>query len=179
MKILLTLTAGIALLGAAGLMGSAKSQAAQNDVYAFGVTTQNPGCTEDGQPFCLTATVSFRVLAVQHGDGHAWGEVSRFNHANGITRTGYVTCMTVADDKAAIGGIETTPEDNVPFLLIVQDRGVPGDSVSDRISPYAIFPPGDPGLSELPPDFPRTCPSPDSIYGYFPQASGDITVTGE
>jgi hypothetical protein len=31
----------------------------------------------------------------------------------------------------------------------------------------------------LPPDFPHSCPSPDSIYGYFPQASGDITVTGE
>jgi hypothetical protein len=178
MKILLTLTAGIALLGTAGLMGSAKSQAAQNDVYAFGVTIQNPGCTEDGQPFCLSSAFTYRVLAVQHGDGHAWGVVSRFRHESGTTRTGYVTCMTVADGRAAIGGIETTPSSD-PFVLVVQDRGVPGGSVSDRISPYAVFPPGDPGLSELPPDFPRTCPSPDSSFGYFPQASGDITVTGE
>jgi hypothetical protein len=178
MKILLTLMAGIAVLGAAGLMGSAKSQAAQNDVYAFGVTSQTPGCTEDGPPFCYPSAFSFRVLAVQHGNGHAWGLVSRFRHDSGTTRTGYVTCMTVADGKAAIGGIETTPSSD-PFLLYVQDRGVPGDSVSDRISPYAIFPPGDPGLSELPPDFPHSCPSPDSTYGYIPQASGDITVTGE
>jgi hypothetical protein len=178
MKILLTFTAGIALLVAAGLMGSARSQAAQNDVYAFGVTSQNPGCTEDGPPICLSSAFTFRVLAVQHGDGHAWGEVSRFRHESGTTRNGYVTCMTVADGKAAIGGIETTPV-SVPFLLYVQDRGVPGDSVSDRIGPYSIFPPGDPGLSDLPPDFPRTCPSPDSPGGYFPQASGDITVTGE
>jgi hypothetical protein len=178
MKILLTLTAGIALLVAAGLMGSAKSQAAQNDVYAFGVTTQNPGCTEDGPPFCYSSAYSFRVLAVEHGNGHAWGLVSRFSHASGNTRTGYVTCMTVADGKAAIGGIETTPSGD-PFLLYVQDRGVPGSSISDRISPYAIFPPGDPGLPDLPPDFPSTCPSPDSIYGYLPQASGDITVAGE
>ena len=178
MKILLTLTAGIALLGAAALMGSARSQAAQNDVYSFGVTSQNPGCTEDGPLICFSSALTFRVLAVQHGDGHAWGMVSRFRHESGTTRTGYVTCMTVADGKAAIGGFETTPSSD-PFLLYVQDRGVPGDSVPDRISPYAIFPPGDPGLSELPPDFPRTCPSPDSTFGYFPQASGDITVTAE
>ena len=177
MKLLLTLAAGIALLAVAGFAGSA-SQAAQNDVYAFGVTIQNPGCTEDGQQFCLSSAFTYRVLAVQHGEGHAWGEVSRFRHESGTTRTGYVTCMTVADGKAAIGGIETAPS-NDPFLLIVQDRGVPGDSVSDRINPYAIFPPGDPGLSDLPPDFPRTCPSPDSPLGYFPQASGDITVAGE
>ena len=177
MKILLTLAAGIGLLAVAGLTGSV-SQAAQNDVYAFGVTSQDPGCTEDGQLFCLPSAFTYRVLAVQHGEGHAWGTVSRFRHASGTTRTGYVTCMTIADGKAAIGGIETTPSSD-PFLVVVQDRGVPGDSVSDRISPYAIFPPGDPGLSELPPDFPRTCPSPDSPFGYFPQASGDITVTGE
>ena len=49
----------------------------------------------------------------------------------------------------------------------------------DRISPYAIFLRAI-RLSELPPDFPRTCPSPDSNSGgYFPQASGDITVAGE
>jgi hypothetical protein len=178
MRILLTFTAGIALLAVAGFVGSVKSDAAQNDVYAFGVTSQNPGCTEDGPPFCYSSAFSFRVLAVQHGEGHAWGLVSRFNHANGITRTGYVTCMTVANGKAAIGGIETTPGSD-PFLLSVQDRGVPGDAVSDRIGLYSIFPPGDPGLSDLPPDFPRTCPSPDSIHGYIPQASGDITVTGE
>ena len=178
MKILLTLAAGIALLVAASLMGSPRSQAAQNDVYAFGVTIQNPGCTEDGQLFCLSSAFTYRVLAVQHGEGHAWGVVSRFRHENGTTRNGYVTCMTVADGKAAIGGFETAPSSD-PFLIVVQDRGVPGDSVSDRISPYAIFPPGDPGLSELPPDFPRTCPSPDSAFGYFPQASGDITITGE
>ena len=176
MRILLTFTAGIALLAVAGFTGSVKSHAAQNDVYAFGVTSQNPGCTEDGPPFCLSSAVSFRVLAVQHGEGHAWGVVSRFRHASGTTRTGYVTCMTVADGNAAIGGFETTPSTD-PFLLYVQDRGVPGDSVSDRIGPYAFFPPGDPLLSDLPPDFPRTCPSPASIYGYFPQATGDITVT--
>jgi hypothetical protein len=176
MKILLTLTAGIALLGAAGLMGSAKSQAAQNDVYAFGVTGQNPGCTEDGPPFCYPSAFLYRVLAVQHGEGHAWGVVSRFRPDRGTTRTGYVTCMTVADGKAAIGGFETTPS-NDPFLLYVQDRGVPGDSVSDRLGPYAIFPPGDPEWSRLPADFPHSCPSPDSPGGYLPQASGDITVT--
>jgi hypothetical protein len=177
MKILLSLAAGIALLAAAGVTGST-SHAAQNQVYAFGVTSQNPGCTEDGPPFCLSSAVSFRVLAVMHGDGHAWGLISRLNHANGITRTGEVTCMTVADGKAAIGGIETSPSGD-PFLLYVQDRGVPGGSISDRIGPYALYPPGDPDLPRLPPDFPRTCPSPDSIYGYFPQASGDITVTSD
>jgi hypothetical protein len=178
MRFLLTFTAGIALLAVAGFTGSVKSQAAQNDVYAFGVTSQNPGCTEDGPLVCYSSAFTFRVLAVRHGEGHAWGVVSRFRHESGTTRTGYVTCMTVADGKAAIGGIETIPGSD-PFLLYVQDRGIPGDSVSDRISPYAIFPPGDPGLSELPPDFPRTCPSPDSTFGYFQQASGDITVTGE
>lgn len=177
MKTLLTLAAGIALLAAAGVTGSA-SHAAQNEVYAFGVTSQNPGCTEDGLTFCLPFTYTYRVLAVEHGEGHAWGLVSRFNHENGVTRKGQVMCMTVADGKAAIGGIETDPTGD-PFLVVVQDRGLPGSSVSDRISPYAVYPPGDPDLLRLPPDFPRTCPSPDSIYGYFPQASGDITVTSD
>lgn len=176
MRILLAFAAGIALLAVAGFMGSVKSQAAQNQVYAFGATSQNPGCTEDGPPFCYVAANTYRVLAVEHGNGHAWGEVSRFNHGTGITRTADVTCISVADGKAAIGGMETYP-DSVPFLLYVQDRGLPGNSVSDRISPYAIFPPGDPDLARLPADFPHTCPSPDSIYGYFPQATGDITVT--
>jgi hypothetical protein len=54
MKILLSLAAGIALLAAAGVTGST-SHAAQNQVYAFGVTSQNPGCTEDGPPFCLSS----------------------------------------------------------------------------------------------------------------------------
>src|SRR5438093_3852137 len=106
MKILLTLAAGIALLAIASFTGSA-SHAAQNQVYAFGVTSQNPGCTEDGPPFCLPFTYTFRVLAVQHGDGHAWGLVWRRNHDTGLVRTGVVTCMTAADGKAAIGGIET------------------------------------------------------------------------
>ena len=174
MKILLTLAAGIALLAAAGVTGSA-SKAAQNQVYAFGVSSQNPGCTEDGPTFCLSSAVTFRVLAVRHGDGHAWGFVWRFRHESGTVRRGEVTCMTVADGKAAIGGFETEPSSD-PFLLYVQDRGLPGGSVPDRVGPYAIYPPGDPDLPRLPADFPRTCPSPDSIYGYFPQASGDITV---
>jgi hypothetical protein len=177
MKILLTLAAGIALLAVAGFTGSA-SQAAQNQIYAFGVTTQNPGCTEDGPPFCYAFTYTYRVLAVQHGEGHAWGLVSRLNHDTGVVRNAEVTCMTVADGKAAIGGFETAPTED-PFLLYLQDRGLPGSAVADRLSPYAVFPPGDPGLSRLPADFPRTCPSPDSIYGYLQQASGDITVAGD
>jgi hypothetical protein len=177
MKILLSLAAGVALLAVAGFAGSA-SQAAQNQVYAFGVSTQSPGCTEDGQQYCLPFTYTYRVLAVEHGEGHAWGLVSRFNHDTGVTREGQVTCVTVVDGKAAIGGIETAPSGD-PFLLYVQDRGLPGSSLSERVGPYAIFPPGDPDLPRLPSDFPRTCPSPDSIYGYFPQASGDITVTSD
>lgn len=177
MKILLTLAASVALLALAAFTGSA-SHAAQNQVYAFGVTSQNPGCTEDGPPFCLPFTYTYRILAVEHGNGHAWGLVSRFNHGTGLTRTGEVTCITVADGRMAIGGIETSPGSD-PFLLYVQDRGVPGGSATDRISPYAVFPPGDPDLPRLPPDFPQTCPSPDSIYGYFPQASGDVTVRSD
>ena len=174
MKILLIFATAATVIAIAGFAGSA-SHAAQNHLYSFGVTTQNPGCTEDPPGFCLSATYAYRILAVQHGNDDAWGTFSRFNYMTGVTRRGDVTCMTVADGKAAIGGFETSP-DNVPFILWVQDRGVPGDSVSDRISPYAIFPPGDPDLARLPADFPRTCPSPDSFYGYFPQASGDVTV---
>ena len=177
MKTLLILTTGIAAIAIAGFAGST-GKAAQNQVYAFGTTTQNPGCTEDGPPFCYASTLTYRVLAVEHGNGHAWGIVSRFNYGTGITRSAYVTCMTVAGDKAAIGGMETSP-DNVPFLLYVQDRGLPGGSLSDRISPYAILPPGDPDLPRLPADFPHTCPSPDSTYGYLPQANGDITIASD
>ena len=49
MKLLLTPCSGPSAASGAGFAGSA-SQAAQNDVYAFGVASQNPGCTEDGPP---------------------------------------------------------------------------------------------------------------------------------
>lgn len=84
--------------------------------------------------------------------------------------------MTVAGGRAAVGGIETVPSGD-PFLLYVEDRGPIGSAVPDRISPLAILPEGDPDRSLLPPDFPRTCPSPDSINGYLPLTSGDISVT--
>jgi hypothetical protein len=177
MKILLTLTAGALLLVAAGSLGSASGRAAQDKVFAFGVTTQNPGCTEDGPPFCYPFTYTYRVLAVEYGDGHAWGLFSRRNHDTGLVRTGQVTCMTVAGGRAAIGGIETSPSGD-PFLLYLEDRGQPGDGVPDRISPYSVFPPGDPEWPNLPRDFPRTCPAADSVSGYLPQASGDVTTGG-
>ena len=49
MRILLTLTAGVALLAVAGFMGSVKSQAAQNHVYAFGATTQIQAARKTGR----------------------------------------------------------------------------------------------------------------------------------
>lgn len=147
--------------------------------YVFGVATHGPGCAEDVPPprvpFCFDGSRTLRVLAVRHGNGHAWGPFSRFNPTNGFTRKGEVTCMTVAGGRAAIGGIETVPS-GVPFLLYVDDRGPIGSGIPDRISPLAIFPEGDPDLPSLPPDFPWTCPSPDSIYGYLPLVSGDLSV---
>jgi hypothetical protein len=177
MKILLTLAAGVAVVAVAGFTGSV-SQAAQDHVYAMGVTNQDPGCTEEPPPFCLPFAYTYRVLAVEHGTGHAWGFVSRLNHGNGVVRTGDVTCMTSANGRAAIGGIETSPS-GLPFLLYLDDRGPPEAGANDRISAYAIFPPDDPDLPRLPPDFPRTCPSPDPIYGSFAQASGDVTVVAD
>jgi hypothetical protein len=176
----------IAVLGgvaAIAYAGSAASQSNEKHSYAFGSGTHGPGCAEDvpppGVPFCYQVSITYSLLAVQRGNGHAWGLITRLNNGNGFRRTDEVTCMTVADGKAAIGGIETSPPSGLPVLLYVDDRGPIGSLVPDRISAEYLFPEGDPAWSEVPPDFPRTCPSPNSFLGYYPLTSGDLSVTDD
>lgn len=79
----------VALLAATAFAGSAAGGARQHRSYAFGVGTHGPGCAQDVPPprvpFCYAVSLTYRLLAVQRGQGHAWGVFSRFNHGNGFT----------------------------------------------------------------------------------------------
>ena len=104
------------------------------------------------------------------------GYFDRTNVANGNTFAGAVTCFTVSGKQATVGGILTrTPDGSgigAPFLVQVLDNGRPGTSLSDGISPFEIFGPGEttPAVG-----FPYICPA-ASPLGYYSLTSGDIIV---
>jgi len=99
---------------------------------------------------------------------------------------GPVTCLNVLGETAVFGGViteqatpeGTTPLVGVPFLIWVVDNGSASDGdPPDLISPYAVFPDGDPDRPLLPHAFPNVCPQPfPSLYGYFPLTSGNVVV---
>ncbi|MGH3104776.1 MAG: hypothetical protein ACRDN6_11850 [Gaiellaceae bacterium] len=180
--------AGAGALAAAGFAGLAPTTetGVKGDI-AFGVGTFGPGCTQDTPPprpiFCTASNFTVRLLALAGPNGfRVHGFFERRNNQNGNTFSGPITCLNVQGKTASIGGVVTrTPSPTgegtgVPYLVYVVDNGPPGSATPDLISPFAVLPPGDPDLAFVPPNFPDTCPSPASIYGYFPLTSGDITV---
>jgi hypothetical protein len=152
--------------------------------YTFGVGNFGPACwqTHGGQ-FCSPFNFTSRILAVQQGNQRAWGQFERHNNVNGGTFFGPVACITVDGNRAAIGGVLTEEPGQPgisagdPYVIYVEDNGPPGGSSADQISVLAVLPPGDPDLALMPTEFPNVCPSADSIFGYAPLTSGDITVS--
>jgi hypothetical protein len=152
-------------------------------VYTFGAGDFGPACwqTHSG-PFCAPFDYSFRLLGIRPGAGSPWGIFERRNNDTGGVFRGRVTCMTVEGNHASIGGILTaTPGqpgivDGDPFIIYVEDNGPVGSPTRDQISVLAILPANDPDRPLMPERFPEVCPSADSLYGYAPLTSGDITV---
>lgn len=153
--------------------------------YAYGVGNFGPGCWEThGGPFCTPFNYTVRLLGVRRGhSGRAWGEFQRRNNVTGGSFTGRVTCMGVDGNRASIGGflnVAATPQPGIavgdPFLFYVEDNGTLGSATPDQISALVVLPPGDPDLPLMPVAFPWVCPSADTLYGYMPLTSGDITV---
>lgn len=155
--------------------------------HVFGAGTLGPGCWQipDFGPFCTPFNFTVRLLGISEGEsGRARGVFERHNNVSGGTFRGDVTCMTVNGSEAAIGGILTrTPSGSGvgdPFVLHVLDNGTLDGSDGtdpDRISAFATFPPGDPGLAAMPPNFPHACPGAESQLGYLPLTAGDITLS--
>jgi hypothetical protein len=153
--------------------------------YAFGVGTYGPACWQThGGPFCSPFNYTSRILAVQQGNHRAWGTFERRNNATGGTFAGTVTCMTVEGNRASIAGILTREPGaqpgisvGMPYVIYVEDSGTPGSSTPDQISALSILPADDPDRPLMPERFPLVCPAADSIYGYAPLTSGDITVS--
>lgn len=156
-----------------------------NSSYSFGVGNFGPGCWEThAGPFCTPFDYTMRLIGVGLGEsGRAWGEFERRNNPRGTSLSGRVTCTTVEGNRAAIGGfftIKASPQPGFevgdPFVFYVEDNGQIGTPVADRISALAVLPADDPDRPLMPDAFPWICPSADSIYGYLPLTSGDITV---
>lgn len=153
--------------------------------YAFGVGDFGPACWQThGGPFCTPFTYSLRLFGVQRGAGQtAFGLFERVNHSTGGTLAGRVTCMDVEGTRASIGGfftqVATQPGFGVgdPFVFYIENNGALGSAKPDRVSALAALPENDPDLPLMPAGFPYVCPSADSLYGYAPLNSGDITVT--
>ncbi|HET8652787.1 MAG TPA: hypothetical protein VFM13_09470 [Gaiellaceae bacterium] len=91
--------------------------------------------------------------------------------------------MDVEGTRASIGGfftqVATQPGFGVgdPFVFYIEDNGALGSATPDRVSALAALPENDPDRPLMPAGFPYVCPSADSLYGYAPLNSGDITVT--
>lgn len=150
--------------------------------YAFGVGDFGPGCTVDRvpphPPFCLAFDFTVRVLAVSRGHRHrAWGLFERRNNVTGFVFAGSVTCMNIDGNRASIAGFLEPQPGSDPYYIHVEDKGPPGSGVVDRLSPLHVLPPGDPEFEAMPLGFPRVCPEPTSLAGWFPLTSGDITVS--
>jgi hypothetical protein len=136
-----------------------------------------PGCTIGGaQTLCDDRFLDFQLAALSGSIGSGLpvvGLFERVNPFNGGTFDGAVTCFKVSGNQAAIGGFVTrpSPELHTPFLVYVNDNGLPGGI--DGISPFLIFGPGEP----LPvAGFPFVCPPPPAPLGYFPLTSGSILL---
>jgi len=178
------LLAGLSVATIAAARADDDGAPAPKREYAFGVGTFGPGCWEThGGPFCTPFNYTLRLLGVRRGHGgRAWGEFQRRNNVTGGSFTGRVTCMSVDGIRASIGGfLISTPgqpgiADGDPFLFYVEDNGTLGSATPDQISALVVLPPGDPDLPLMPAGFPRICPSADTLYGYLPLTSGDITV---
>lgn len=175
----------VAALSAGQIAAARSDEAPKRRDHAFGAGTFGPGCWQThGGPFCVPYSYTARILGVQRGHGHrAWGEFERRNHGTGGVFSGSVTCTNVSGNRAAIGGFLTqTPGGpgvgaGDPFIVYVADNGPLASEARDEISALAVLPAGDPDRPLMPARFPRTCPSADSIYGYLPLATGDITVS--
>ncbi len=139
---------------------------------ALGTGTYGPGCTTTG--VCDDRSFRFQLAAVAGPAGSpAFGYFARTRVANGNSFSGPVTCMTVADGKAAVGGYATPPDGSpaTPFLVYVTDNSQPGGA--DGISQFWIFGPDE----QLPaPGFPFTCPAPESPTGFFPLTGGSVLI---
>ncbi len=156
---------------------------------AVGSGTYGPGCaielppTKD--PFCLTTQV--RRFAFSATSDPLGGD-AQGTWTTDTTPTrhwaGTITCLNVAGNTASFGGVITESPNpsavppGTPFIEYVVDNTQVDPALPDLISPFAILPPGDPDLANVPADFPATCPPPvPSLAGYFPVTSGDIAVT--
>lgn len=177
--------AGLSVATIAGAWALEDEGQPRSREYTFGAGTFGPACWQThAGPFCAPFSYTFRLLGARRGNGRAWGVFERRNNVTGGVFTGRVTCVNVAGNRAAVGGILTrTPgqpgiTDGDPFLVYVEDNGPLDSTTPDQISALVVLPEGDPDLPLMPARFPRVCPSADSIYGYAPLTSGDITVAG-
>lgn len=110
--------------------------------------------------------VHFRVDAQSTSDGGASGSYLYRNLGVDLTFTGRVTCLDVAGNQAAVGGVitklianETSIEVGDAFLVFFIDNGNPyrGQDGPDVVSQTYVFPGSELDV-EVPGDFPDTCP---------------------
>jgi hypothetical protein len=172
----LTMTLAVLVLAVAA-PASAKARQAFFSHAAVGTGAFGPGCTTGGQVFCDSRSFVFHLAALSGSGFPALGYFDRTNVANGNTFAGAVTCLRVSGNQASVGGILTrTPDGSgigAPFLVYVLDNGRPGATLSDGISPFEIFGPGEttPAVG-----FPYSCPPASSPLGYYSLTSGDVIV---
>jgi hypothetical protein len=147
--------------------------------FVAGGGTFGPSCTLDSRTgrYCDGRRFSFQVFATETPSGGVIGRFQRVRLDTGGTFIGRVTCVSTDGVNAAVGGIVTHAPGpggaGIPFRVFVREGAT---ALGDGISPFEVFPPGDPGWKYVPADFPKTCPLPISLLGYFPLTSGGVLV---
>jgi hypothetical protein len=183
MKKALVLLAVIgALIGSGAAYSSLSEGGPSDDPFVVGGGRFGPGCFDLNQSFCFPAPRDLSVDAHLEKDGTKVSGVVYYGNNDGVQRVRIdVTCLAVAGNRAAIGGIvrdHSSPEFvGWGALLFLIDNGQPGLPSRDRSSPLFVDSLTSTGW---PAGFPYTCPAPDSTInniGFQALHSGDIVVS--
>jgi hypothetical protein len=171
--LVLAATVAVALAGgvAFGAGGSPKADFVVGGGEISGCISLDP-CPLPNVPFAVDA-YSNKKGTNAHGTYTQVGAIER----------GQVTCVNVDGNTASVGGI--IKKSSLPlvhpgehFVIYFVDNGPPVNGVSPDLTSRPDLNPeaNDPPLETLPPDFPNSCPSPVSPFGYTPVKSGDVIV---
>ena len=143
----------MAVVAAAVSFGASPNAGPRDAVWGGGHFTFDVGGFQVQRDFSLTA------------------ELGRFGQPDGSFVYGLngvsardsevITCLAVSANRAVIAGWDA--QQGWPFLFYVVDNGKPSSGRRDQVSPLLLVDMNNDDLSQLPNDFPNTCPSPDNL----------------
>ena len=175
----------------AALVGAKTAWSAIFDIHDFGIVSVVGGFHRDagacyalldGTPtFCAANARDWYVDVHGLRSGPATGVLVAGGNGTPSTLQARITCMTIAGNRAVVGGYLTADTDapelvGDALLFYAIDNGGPGGNTTpDKATANEIYGPGD----ALPAGFPRNCGEPISTFsGYTDVGDGDVSIHG-